>query len=234
MNLTPRLLEIANKVDRGSIVADIGTDHGYVPVYLIENKISDKVIACDINEGPLKSAMNYIGKKKYQNSISTRLGNGLNPLNPNEVDTVIIAGMGGILISDILKQDKKIADTIDEFILQPMVASDELRKYLKENGYKIIDEKLTREDNRFYEIIIAVHGNQEIKDEIYYEVGYKLIENKDPLLKDYLLKKINKTEKILKSIEQNGNINGNDRYIILKKKLSRLKEVYNDNIKNSN
>ncbi|MBS4535292.1 tRNA (adenine(22)-N(1))-methyltransferase TrmK [Clostridium sp. D2Q-14] len=233
MNLTPRLLEIANKVDKGSVVADIGTDHGYIPVYLVENNISDKIIACDVNEGPLQSAINYISKKEYKSFIDTRLGNGLNPLKPNEVDTVIIAGMGGILIANILEQDKEIADTIDKFILQPMVASDELRKYLNKNGYKIIDEKLSREDNRFYEIIVATHGKEEINDEIYYEIGYKLIENNDILLRDYLLKKINKTEKILKNIEVNGNIEGNKKYIMLKKRLSRLEEVYRDNIKES-
>ncbi|MBS4536919.1 tRNA (adenine(22)-N(1))-methyltransferase TrmK [Clostridium sp. D2Q-11] len=229
MKLTPRLLEIANKVEKDSVVADIGTDHGYIPVYLIEEGISRKVIACDINEGPLESAINYVTKKKYQDYIDTRLGDGLKPVKPNEVDTVIIAGMGGILIADILDADKKIADTIENFILQPMVASSELRKYLYNNGYKIVSEKLSREDNRFYEIIVATHGRENIEDEIYYEVGAKLIENKDPLLKDYLLKKIDKTQKIMKNIEEHGETEDNDKYNKLKERLSKLEEVYHDN-----
>lgn len=230
MKLTPRLLEIANQVNKDSIVADIGTDHGYIPVYLIEKGISKKVIACDINEGPLDSAISYVAKKKLENNIPTRLGNGLEPVKPNEVDTVIIAGMGGILIADILEEGQEIADTIKTFILQPMVASDELRKYLYDNGFKIINEKLAREDNRFYEIIVATHGEEKIEDEIYYEVGQKLIENKDPLLKDYLLKKIDKTKKILNSIEKHGNTEKNKKYKKLKQNLSKLEEVYNGQV----
>jgi len=233
MKLTPRLLEIAKMVDKDSIVADIGTDHGYVPVYLIENKISKKVIACDINKAPLQSAIDYINNKKLQNKIDTRLGNGLSPLNKGEVNTVIIAGMGGILIQNILEENKDIAREIDRFILQPMVASIELRKYLYNNNYKIIDEKLAREDNRYYEIIVAEKGQEKITDEIYYEIGKKLIENKDPLLKPFLEKKINKNKIILKNIEKNSS-KENLKYNQIKNRLSKLEVIYNDRFRKDN
>jgi len=228
MNLSPRLLEIAKMVDKDSIVADIGTDHGYIPVYLIENQISKKVIACDINEAPLQSAINYINTKKLNEKIDTRLGDGLSPINIGEVDTAIIAGMGGILITNILDDNKDIVKTIEKFILQPMIASSDLRKYLYKNNYKIIDEKLVREDNRFYEIIVAVHGKDEIKNNIYYEIGKKLIEKKDPLLKLYVEKKMKKTREILENIEKNSDKEKNQKYIELKKRLSKLEVIYND------
>lgn len=228
MNLSPRLLEIAKMVDKDSIVADIGTDHGYIPVYLIENQISKKVIACDINEAPLQSAINYINTKKLNEKIDTRLGDGLSPINIGEVDTAIIAGMGGILITNILDDNKDIVKTIEKFILQPMIASSDLRKYLYKNNYKIIDEKLVREDNRFYEIIVAVHGKDEIKNNIYYEIGKKLIEKKDPLLKLHIEKKIKKTKTILENIEKNSDKEKNQKYIELKKRLSKLEVIYND------
>lgn len=228
MNLSPRLLEIAKIVDKNSIVADIGTDHAYIPVYLIENDISKKVIACDINKGPLESAINYINIKELNDKIETRLGDGLSPLNINEVDTVIIAGMGGLLITNILENSKSIFKSIDKLIFQPMIASNELRKYLYDNNYKIIDEKLVREDNRFYEIIVAVKGIEEINDNIYFEIGKRLIEKRDPLLKAYLEKKINKSKMILENIEQNSNKDKNKKYIELKKRLSKLEVIYND------
>ncbi|MGO1372078.1 MAG: tRNA (adenine(22)-N(1))-methyltransferase [Senegalia sp. (in: firmicutes)] len=228
MNLSPRLLEIAKMVDENTLVADIGTDHGYIPVYLIENQISKKVIACDINEAPLQSAINYINTKKLNEKIDTRLGDGLSPINIGEVDTAIIAGMGGILITNILDDNKDIVKTIEKFILQPMIASSDLRKYLYKNNYKIIDEKLVREDNRFYEIIVAVHGKDQIKNNIYYEIGKKLIEKKDPLLKLHIEKKIKKTKTILENIEKNSDKEKNQKYIELKKRLSKLEVIYND------
>lgn len=233
MKLTPRLLEIAKMVDKNSIVADIGTDHGYIPVYLIENKISKKVIACDINKAPLQSAIDYINNKKLQNKIDTRLGNGLSPLNENEVDTVIIAGMGGILIQNILEENKNIAKKAEKFILQPMVASSELRKYLYDNNYKITDEKLAREDNRYYEIIVAKKGQEKVKDEIYYEIGKKLVEKNDPLLKSFLEKKINKNKSILKNIEKNST-KENLKYNQIKNRLSKLEVIYNDRFRKDN
>lgn len=224
MNLSPRLQVIADYVPKDSIVADIGTDHGYIPVYLISKKISDRVIATDINLGPLKNAMHYIEKKGYsKEKIETRLGNGLSCLRPHEVDTVIIAGMGGLLIAEILESSKNIAKTISKFILQPMVASEELRRYLYNNDFKIIDEKLAKEGNKIYEIILAEYGKDEITDEIYFDIGRKLIENKDKHLKDFLETKIRKTERILDSLTNNRT--GDEKYIYFKDKLRQYKEV---------
>ncbi|EOD01490.1 Putative tRNA-m1A22 methylase [Caldisalinibacter kiritimatiensis] len=225
MNLTPRLKAIASYVKEGSTVADIGTDHGYVPVFLIENKIASSAIAADVNEGPLNNAEAYIEEKELSDKIETRLGDGLKALKPNEVDTVIIAGMGGTLIANILKESKEVADKIDRFILQPMVASDELRKYLYNNNYKIVDEKLIREGKRIYEIICAEHGAEEVEDEIYYDIGEKLIEKNDELLKDFIEMKMNKLSNIIKNLENASSTQGKKKYEKLNRKYNQYKEL---------
>ncbi|WP_202711122.1 tRNA (adenine(22)-N(1))-methyltransferase [Sporosalibacterium faouarense] len=225
MKLTPRLQAIADFIEKGSKIADIGTDHGYIPVYLVKNRICPMAIAADINEGPLNNAVDYIDKNNLSDKIEARLGSGLEILKEAEVDTAIIAGMGGLLIRDILEEDIKITRSIDRFILQPMVASDELRRYLYNNGYRITDEKLAREKDRFYEIMVVEHGEETIDREIYYEVGKKLVEKKDKLLKEFIDKKLYTTEKILKSLENRESIESNEKYEELKKRHNDLLEV---------
>ena len=182
MKLSPRLQTIANNVPRSNKCCDIGTDHGYVPIYLIKKNIVNMAIATDINGGPLKTAKKQIEWAGLEEKIQIRQGNGLEPIKPYEVDTTIIAGMGGLLIKDILDSSKKIAKSINSFVLQPMIAQAELRKYLIENQFMIIDEDLAQEKNRIYEIIIAKHGKQKVENDIYYDIGKPLIEKKHPLL----------------------------------------------------
>lgn len=227
MRLTPRLQVIADYVKKNSIVADIGTDHGYIPVYLIEADICDRVIATDINKGPLENAESYIKKKGFDNNIDTRLGDGLCSIKPNEVDTLIIAGMGGLLMIEILEKSKDVAKSTHNFILQPMVASDELRRYLCNNGYRIVDEKLAKESDKIYEIIYAKHGKENIEKDIYFEIGKKLIENKDQYLSEFIRRKIDKLEKILSNLEDKDSANGKERYEDIKIKYNDLQEVYN-------
>ncbi len=226
MNLSPRLKTIASFVNSNTTVADIGTDHGYIPVYLVENKISSKVIATDINEGPLNSAKSIVTEKGLSNYIHTRLGNGLSVLDIGEVDTVIIAGMGGKLITEILDKSSHIANSINYFIFQPMIGSTILRRYIYKNGYKIIDEKLAFESGRIYEIIFAEHGNDNIEDEIFFEIGKKLLMNKDPLLPDYINERITKYEKVMDSLTNSNSEEANKKYRKYNNICKRLKEVF--------
>jgi len=225
MKLTPRLLAIANKVDKGNIVADIGTDHGFIPIYLIENNLSPKVIAADINEGPLDNAKRQIMQKGYNDRIETRLGNGLDILTPGEVDTVIIAGMGGLLIRDILMESLHITQAVKQFILQPMVAQAELREWLVHHGFEIVDEQLVKEGHKFYEIITAAIGKQRIDDEIYYEIGQKLIINRDPLLYEFILKQVQIQKDIMEGLKDQGSKNAKQKYSECEKKVLKLEEV---------
>lgn len=228
MKLSERLITIANLVPSNSIVADIGTDHGYIPVYLIENKISKKVIGTDISKGSLDKIIEYVKETGYGDKIDTRLGNGLEVVKPYEVDTAIIAGMGGLLIRDILEKDKKVSNSVVNFILQPMVAAKELREYLIENNFEIIKEELVKEENKYYEIIYAKKGKSFIEKEIYYEISPLLIDNKHPLLKEFIENKINMFEKIKTDLEGIATEKSQERYNELTNTIKKYKEVLED------
>lgn len=225
MKLTPRLQTIADLVPKKSVVADIGTDHAYLPVYLIENSIANRVIAADINVGPLNNAEKTIKSYKLESCIETRLGSGLEPIKPNEIDTAIIAGMGGLLIIDILRQSKDVVDTIDTLILQPMVAQDEVRKWLHESNFRIDDERLAKEGNKLYEIIVVSKGEMDIQDSIYYEVGRKLIDNKDPYICELIDAKLKKYSEILKNVEEQNTLKAKEKLLECEVKIKKLKEV---------
>lgn len=225
MKLTPRLKTIADLVPKGRVVADIGTDHAYLPVYLIKNNIANKVIAADINVGPLHNAEKTIKNYNLQNNIETRLGSGLQPIKPNEIDSVIIAGMGGLLIIDILEQRMDVVKTIDTLILQPMVAQDEVRKWIHENNFKIDNEKIAKEGNKLYEILVVSKGEMDIKDSIYYEVGSKLIDNNDPYLCELVDAKLRKYSEILKNVEQQNTLKAKEKSLECEVKIKKLKEV---------
>ena len=203
MKLTDRLLKIASLVTEGKRVADIGTDHGYIPVYLLNQGKVPYAILADVNKGPLENARGEVRHNKLLDKVDLRLGSGIEVLEKGEVDEVIIAGMGGILISELLEAKLEVAHSVDKLILQPMQAQNELRKYLLNNGFEILDEVLVKEDFRIYEIIIAKYTgkNTVVTDDIYYEVGTKLIENKDPLLNEFIDKKIYMYNSIIKKIE---------------------------------
>ena len=141
MQLTPRLKTIAEKISQNATVADIGTDHAYIPIYLVENHISSTIYACDINQGPLNTAKTQIEKHGYSKEITSKLGPGLEPIAGLGVDNIIIAGMGGILIKEIIQANKETAFRAKKLILQPMIAQEELRRYLVENGFQIIEKK---------------------------------------------------------------------------------------------
>lgn len=158
--ITKRLLDIASLVDRVETLADIGTDHGYLPIYLIKNNIASFALACDVAIMPLESAKQNIKKYGLEDKIKLILCDGLS--NVNKVDCVIISGMGGHLIIDILKNRNIDYNT---YILQANNNVDILRRYLSENGFKIIDEKISYDHKKFYEIIKVTHGQQALNEQ---------------------------------------------------------------------
>ena len=207
MKLTDRLLKIASLVSKGKKIADIGTDHGYIPVYLLNKGTIPFAILADVNKGPLENARKEVKYNNLTDKTDLRLGSGIEVLKKDEEDEIIIAGMGGILISELLEANKEVAHSVDKLILQPMQAQEELRKYLLGNGYEIVNEVLVKEDFRIYEIIETKYTgkNTILEDEIYFEVSKKLIENNDPLLKEFIDKKIYKYNSIIKKLEgKNG------------------------------
>lgn len=201
--LTPRLQCIINHITNSEITADIGCDHAYVAIKLIEDKKAKKVIASDLNEGPLNIARANIKKYNFEDKIETRLGTGLSILNENEADTIIIAGMGGEIIEEIIKSDIKKAKSA-KLILQPMNSQYELRKYLCENGFKVVKENLTLEGFKIYNIIEAVSGIETAYEkEFDYQIPKSLYNHK--YFKNLYDKKMREFLKITEGLKNSEN-----------------------------
>lgn len=184
ISLTPRLQCVADCVKECKLLADIGTDHAYIPLYAIQKGIAQRAIASDVVKGPLKIATDNILYHNLGDRITPCLANGLE--SARGADVIVIAGMGGKLICNILDNNIDIAKNADYLVIQPMTCSYELRKYLHSNNFRIIDEKLAREEDKIYNIMVVAPGNEVYNDEFHYYIGIKLFENKDSLLGEYI------------------------------------------------
>ena len=202
MELSKRLYAVAGLVTEGASVEDIGTDHGYVPIYLIKNKIASKVIAMDINKGPLERAKMHIIGHGLKGQIETRLSDGLKKVNPGEVDGMIAAGMGGALVIKILEESKAVVDTLEFLILQPQSEISKVRKYLNKNGLVIIEEDMVEEEGKYYPMMKVIHGQPEEYKEYEYIYGKKLLEKKHPVLEKFLLREKYIQESIVEQLSK--------------------------------
>lgn len=226
-----RLETIKFMVSKCKVAADIGTDHGYVAEMLLNDNICEKIIATDINKGPLNRAIEHLTSVKLNDKVDFRLGSGLKVLKENEADSIVIAGMGGELIADIIDTSINIAQKAQELILQPMTTADRLRRYLYENGFLITDEKIVKELHHYYFIIKAVWGKNkkeqinEIEDEIYFETGKILIYKKDPVMMEYLERQININDNIIQNLEKSHNEEYNEKVNYLKTKNKKFREL---------
>lgn len=233
MKLTNRLQAIADIIQEDVMVGDIGSDHGYLMAYLVEKEIISKGIASDINEGPVRNCQETVNSHGFKDKIDVRLGGGLLPYKKDEIHTAVIAGMGGQLIRDIIIESE-VSMTVKRFILQPMTGQDVLRKWLRANKYNIQQEVIANEQNRYYEIMVVEHGQQDetlpewlagfdINDDLTMEIGYKTVISDEFL--GFLDKKIHKYEMIKTQIEKNNG--STDRLVEAKGKLKHLNEVKN-------
>lgn len=202
MELSKRLYAVAGLVTEGASVADIGTDHGYVPIYLVKNKIASKVIAMDINRGPLERAKMHIIGHGLKGQIETRLSDGLKSLEPGEVDAFIAAGMGGGLVIKILEDSKEVVDKLKFAVLQPQSEIAKVRKYLNQNGLVIIDEDMVEEDGKFYPMMKVVHGEPQEYEEYEYIFGKILLEKNHPVLHKFLLREQYIQESIVEQLSK--------------------------------
>ncbi|HML37517.1 MAG TPA: class I SAM-dependent methyltransferase [Bacillota bacterium] len=202
LKLSDRLQKIADFIEPGESVADIGTDHGFLPVALWESEKSPRVILSDINAGPLEKAKANIDKHFPGKEFDLRIGSGIRTLKPAEVDVIVIAGMGGLLIADILGDDLEKSKTYPKLILQPRNAQDKLRGWLLENGFTIRDEALVRERKYLCEIIVAMpYPSVERFSDIDLEISPILFEKKDPLLIEFIENKIRIEMKVYDEIQ---------------------------------
>lgn len=225
MILTERLKKVAEYVKNAECLADIGTDHGYIPIFCVLNNSAKSAVASDVNEGPLKSAEKNIEKYNLSGKISTRLSNGFENFEKGSFDTAVIAGMGGLLINEIIEKgrDKFSADT--RIIIQPMIAQSEVRRYLSENGFVIEDESLAREENKIYNIFLCKKGEEKLSEfDIF--VGKRLFEKKDPLFAQHMENKIFTLTKIVNGLKMAEN--GGDELVKREKELGYYIKARNE------
>ena len=194
--ISNRLKCLTEMVTLGNTVADVGCDHGFVSIYLVQNKISPKVIAMDVRTGPLSKAQEHIALYDLNDYIETRLSDGLTAFSAGEAQTMICAGMGGKLMQKILSAYVEKSKSFKELILQPQSELQEFRYFLRHEGYKIVEENILCEDGKYYfpMKVIPVGDMQETEltdNELFDKYGELLLKQKEEGLREYLLYKQN-------------------------------------------
>ena len=234
MGLSKRLKTVAGAVTPGYRVADIGTDHGYVPIWLVKEGICPKALAMDVNTGPLQRARDHIREEGLEDRIETRLSNGLAGLAPGDADSIVIAGMGGDLICRILTAAPSILNAAKELILQPQSEWFKVRLFLDKACWRIEKEWFIKEDGKYYVVIRAFPGtgkdyvrsdeindfrseisrsselnvdsqeNAQLTDSDFIIYGRYLLEERNPVLLEYLKNEYEKKKRILLDFEKEG------------------------------
>ncbi len=209
MQLSKRLYAVADMVTLGNRVADIGCDHAYVSIYLTENDICPHVIAMDVNQGPIDRARENIRRYGFEDRIETRKSNGLEKLHLEEADTILLAGMGGELMLQILTLRQDILSGISELILQPQSEIHKVRMGLDNMGFLIICENMIVDEGKYYVVmkarpmraINAPDDYRLVKKEDFY-FGRLLLEDKHPMLMEYLNRELEQCNRICHTLMQ--------------------------------
>ncbi len=194
--LSKRLQMLADMVTRGNRVADVGCDHGFLSIRLVQDHISPSVLAMDVRKGPLAAAVEHIAGFGLGEYIETRLSDGLQRMEAGETDALVCAGMGGRLMEKILTDSMEKVRGMKELILQPQSEIKEFRAFLRMSGFKITEENAVYEEGKFYFAMKAVYGAEKAEalevcrdgeQNLFDEYGELLLRQKNPVLKQYLL-----------------------------------------------
>lgn len=251
--LSHRLGTIAGLVQDGARVADIGSDHALLPVYLVSKGQCPSAIAGELNQGPFEAAQRQVREAGLSQQVDVRKGNGLAVITPGETDTVTIAGMGGHLIATILEEGRIAGklEHVKELVLQPNVGEDAVRHWLTQHGWALMDERILEEDGKIYEVLRAVRTeNAEVHNEELYKASRLpgQLGSAEPIRKDeavellyrfgpHLLKEPNdvfflkwesellKMERICRQMEQSGNDEAVDRAKQFRHEMAQMEEV---------
>ena len=198
MALSKRLEQVATMIPPCQTVADVGTDHGFLAVALIEKEIAGQVIAIDVNRGPLESAKRFVKERRLENHIECRLGDGLAVTTAGEIDCAVICGMGGELMQHIISVGPELLQT---YVVQPQSHREELKKFLVAQGYGITDEQCLQEGKQYYDIWVVERGvtsvyNSLPSDSILWEYGAILQEHRSPIWVHHIQRRIETLESI--------------------------------------
>ena len=202
MQLDARLAAIAAFVPHGTVLADIGGDHAYLAATLVMEGIAPRAVVGDLSAGACDAARRTVHAQRLTREIDVRQGDGLSVLTPGEAESIVIAGMGGALITEILSATPDVLTRVQTLVLQPMNGAAKLRHYLYESGWDIVDEMLARANGRLYEIIHAERGAAEMPDAVLLSIGAKLFEKRDPLLREHIEAQIEKCTRAAEGMAQ--------------------------------
>lgn len=199
--LSKRLEAVASFVPTGAVVADIGSDHAYLPCYLVHNGIVKKAIAGEVVKGPYESAIRQVKLEGLEAHITVRLADGLKAVEKSDgVDTITIAGMGGPLIVSILDKCPEALQSVTRLILQPNIHAKVIREWAIRNGWAILDEVILKEDEKIYEILVLQRGAMELSEQEIL-LGKQLMANKTEVFAEKWSKEIDNWKRILTSLE---------------------------------
>lgn len=233
--LSKRLQALADMVTVGNRVADVGCDHGFVSIYLVQKKIAPYVYAMDVREGPLLRAKEHIQTYGMENYIETRLSDGMAALLPGEAQSLVCAGMGGKLMQKILTEGREKALAMEELILQPQSEIPAFRRFLRQEGYEIVAEKMILEEGKYYPMMKVVPAGKctakmpcgekgENQQRLWDKFGRMLLEQKDPVLVQYLHFNLKVQKEILEKLQSSKEGNEAARKI----RQERRKEVWTE------
>ena len=225
MNIGDRLEAIGKLVPQGCVLADIGTDHAYLPVWLLEQGKIASAIAGDIAEGPCLAAKNTVSMHGMKGRVEVRLGSGLKVLQAGEADCIAIAGMGASTMIEILEADMSLAVKAKRLVLQPMAGAASLRKWLIQNGWHIVAEDLVADGRHLYEIMAVERGESEAFSDAVLEIGPSLIEAKHPLLAKQFERQINNYKKLLANMGKSEQARASEKYIAWEKLVQELEAL---------
>lgn len=230
-HLGERLQTVAAMVPPCHTMADIGTDHGYVPAYLALSGQCRRVLASDIAKGPCQAAEETRSRYNLQNQMEIRTAPGLQGLNAGEAEAVVIAGMGGATIVNILEKSPDIAASVQTFVLQPMNAANLLRQWLTHHGYRISEEALCKENGHIYIIIKAVHTEKTPElSPLAEELGPCILEKKPALWVEYIQEKAEHYRRLLRQMEASPAAMKSDKYKNLEKLLRQVDGLINKSV----
>ncbi len=224
-----RLKAVANQVEKTNIFADVGSDHGYLPLYLLENNLIKKAIVSELNPSPLENSRKNIRGYNLENRCEFIISDGLKNLSGHNIEAFSICGMGGHLIKDIITNGDKVIEECKYFILQPMNNVELLRRFLYENDFKIIKEDIIKDKHFYYNILkVKKEKDDRIYDDIFFELSYDLYINKHKLFLEYLNFKIEIYEKILTKPVKNNKIMPVEDRKKIEEKLNKIRKVKRD------
>ena len=225
MILSKRLTTIASLVPAGSRVADVGTDHGYTPIYLVKNGVAVSAIAMDVRSGPLGRAAEHVKEYGLEEKIELRLSDGLQALGPGEADTVIISGLGGPLMIDILTRGHQVAQTVGTFVLSPQSDIPGVRVYLREHGYRIDKEVFLKDEGKYYTVMVVTHGVSRPGRYIDDLFGKELLDRADPVLREYLEKEAARYRQLIPGLESASREETRQRAQQMKEELASVEQA---------